>query len=120
MIPSVKTLAQITSYPTELRKVLEATSLKTLQDMLSAQYGATQGWVASCYHYPGFFELKMSMADELCETHGKEYIKRGKGTKSPSIHYLNAGDPYITTLLYVRGNYRVGCWGDIVERGNYA
>ena len=32
------------------------------------------------------------------------------------IEYVNKGDTYATTLLKVNGNYRIGCWGDEVER----
>lgn len=52
--------------------------------------------------------------------HGVEYIPRGRNTKSPSISYCNAGDPYQTTVLFYNEHYAVGCWGDLVERGNYA
>ena len=52
-------------------------------------------------------------------TFGVEYIAKGHNQKSPSITYLNSGDTYTSTILYVRGQFRVGCWGDIVERGNY-
>jgi len=31
------------------------------------------------------------------------------------IQYVNHGDSYAITLLKVNGNYRVGCWGDVVE-----
>lgn len=124
-LPSVQTLSKITSYPKELRKVLELTSMAELQTMLGnpnypVKFPKTVAWIAQCYHYPRFHELKMSMADELCETCGVEYIAHGKGSKSPAIEYCNAGDTYAVTLLYVNGAYRVGCWGDYVERGNYA
>lgn len=53
-------------------------------------------------------------------THGVERIDRGEGSKSPSILYLNTGDSYTQTLMYISGRgFRVGCWGDIVERGKY-
>ena len=50
---------------------------------------------------------------------GYEYIKHGHNAKSPAIHYVNMGDTYSTTVLFVRGNFQIGCWGNIVERGNY-
>ena len=53
-------------------------------------------------------------------TFGVEHIPHGSNQRSPAIDYLNAGDTYDLTLLYVRGQFRAGCWGDIVERGNYA
>lgn len=50
---------------------------------------------------------------------GVEYINKGKNRKSPSITYLNTGDSYGLTILYVKGRFRVGDWGSIVEIGNY-
>lgn len=51
---------------------------------------------------------------------GVEHIPRGNNAKSPAIDYVNCGDTYTTTLMYVHGRgYVVGCWGDIVERGDY-
>ena len=50
---------------------------------------------------------------------GVEYISRGNGAKSPAITYVNIGDTYDTTVMWVRGRFQVGSWGDIVECGNY-
>ena len=64
----------------------------------------------------------MLLAEAACPdlgTFGVEYIPEGHNMRSPAIEYLNAGDTYTDTLLYVNGRFRVGCWGDIVERGNY-
>ena len=64
----------------------------------------------------------MLLAEAACPdlgTFGVEYIPEGHGRHSPAIDYLNAGDAYTTTLLYVRGRFQIGCWGDLVERGNY-
>lgn len=52
-------------------------------------------------------------------TFGVEYIPAGSNKRSPAITYLNTGDCYDLTLMYVNGRFRLGCWGDIVERGNY-
>jgi hypothetical protein len=64
----------------------------------------------------------MLVAEKACQlgTFGVEYINKGSNRRSPAIDYLNTGDTYAVTLLYVNGRFRVGCWGDIVERGNYA
>ena len=64
----------------------------------------------------------MLLAEAACPdlgTYGVESIDCGHNRNSPSIEYLNSGDTYETTVLYVRGQFRVGAWGDIVERGNY-
>jgi hypothetical protein len=52
-------------------------------------------------------------------TFGVEYIPEGHNAKSPAIDYLNTGDTYATTLLYVNGQFRVGNWGYYVEQGDY-
>lgn len=52
-------------------------------------------------------------------TFGVEHIPAGYNKRSPEITYLNTGDTYDLTLLYVNGRFRLGCLGDIVERGNY-
>ena len=58
--------------------------------------------------------------NRMLDGFGDEYIASGRNAKSPSIHYINLGDTYRTTLMFVRGRWVVGCWGDIVERGNYS
>ena len=50
---------------------------------------------------------------------GVESIPEGHNQKSPAIQYVNMGDAYATTILYVNGNFSVGDWGTIVERGSY-
>lgn len=52
-------------------------------------------------------------------TFGVEHIPQGDDRRSPAIDYLNAGDPYAMTVLYVNGQFRAGDWGYYVERGNY-
>jgi hypothetical protein len=61
---------------------------------------------------------------------GAESIPPGDGPRSPSIEYVNRGDTYDPTILYLdgvshggrstgRGRWAVGSWGDVVERGRY-
>jgi len=121
-LPSVKTLATIAhERAKELRSVLELTKRSELEALLdSGKYPVTAKWYWQCYNPMAFGTAKLSIADEILNTHGVEYIQAGHGAKSPAIEYCNAGDTYAATLMYVAGKgYRVGCWGDIVERGNY-
>jgi hypothetical protein len=86
----------------------------------TGKYPATQKWYRACYNPMQVGTAKLSIADEILGTCGVEYIPAGRNAKSPAIEYCNAGDTYAATLMYVSGKgYRVGCWGDIVERGNY-
>lgn len=33
------------------------------------------------------------------------------------FEFINTGDPYVPTLIFTgSGNFRVACWGDIVEK----
>ena len=59
--------------------------------------------------------------------YGVEFVQRGSNAKSPEFYYLNTGDTYSPTIVFVHtpkwggGTYtcRLCSWGDIVERGNY-
>ena len=61
----------------------------------------------------------MHRINEIIGAEGVEYIPQGKNKRSPAITYVNMGDTYNTTVLLVNGRFRIGAWGDIVERGNY-
>ncbi len=131
-LPSVKTLATIAGERAiELRAVLEITERSELEALLelpadgggefSIKYPVTRAWYRSCYHPMDFGLAKLSIASEITGCYGVETIAAGSNARSPRIEYCNAGDPYATTLMYVSGRgYVVGCWGDIVEKGNYA
>lgn len=119
-LPTIKTLRTIAGdRAAELRRVLECNraALETLLD--SGKYPVTAAWYKSCYHPLDVSTTKLSIASEITECHGVEYIRSGRGAKSPSIEYVNTGDSYAPTLMWTGGRYRVGCWGDIVERGNH-
>jgi hypothetical protein len=62
---------------------------------------------------------RMERIDKVLRTYGVESTPPGKNQKSPAIVYCNTGETYDTTVLKINGRFRVGCWGDIVERGNY-
>lgn len=121
-LPSIKTLKTIVpERARELRAVLETTKRSEVEALLeSGKYPVTDAWYRQCYHPLEFQTTKLSIAGEIIGTYGVEYIPAGKGRRSPAIEYCNAGDAYTATLMYVSGKgYRVGCWGDIVERGSY-
>jgi len=66
------------------------------------------------------YVLKLTAINEILGAHVVEHIPAGSNAKSPAIDYVNMGDTYDATILRLPGGrYRVGCWGDIVERGSY-
>lgn len=105
--PSVKTLSAVFPDPKAAKRVLQMTRA----ELIATPQGAAL-WRA-CYHPPTTDAVRMEILNELAGTHGVE----GFQLRDDSwVEYLNAGDIYATTLLLVRGKYRVGCWGDIAKR----
>lgn len=72
-----------------------------------------------CHNSPPLSDLRMHALNAELGMFGVEYAK-GKG-RSRSFEYLNTGDTYATTIIRFENpaQYRIGSWGDIVERGNY-
>ena len=114
-IPSVKTLE--TAFPTKgkvLRQLLQSASAVR-------EHPAAIAFERQCYSSPDLYLLRLYAINAEIEGFGIEYIQ-GNGTRlSPSFDYINTGDTYNTTIIrFTDGRYRVGDWGTIVERGNYA
>lgn len=72
------------------------------------------------YHPHDRETLVMEALNEILEGYGVEYLQSSEDTphQADGIDYVNFGDPYIPTVMYDhrRECYRIGCWGDIVER----
>lgn len=65
--------------------------------------------------------MVLDAINNIVGTHGVEALHHPRSSNpegAPSWEYLNAGDPYATTLIYTRATdtLRIGCWGDIAER----
>lgn len=61
----------------------------------------------------------MQRINDIVNGYGVDYIPQGRNKRSPAIDFVNMGDTYNTTVMFVNGRFRIGSWGDIVERGNY-
>ena len=109
--PSIKTLLTIPGVDADkaaaLKRILTA-SRRELEEMPA---GAAR--VAECYHAPSTADLRLTCLDAELGTYGVEAFQDDKGQW---VEYCNAGDSYALTIIRWRGNYRVGCWGDIAER----
>ena len=117
--PSIKTIAAGLRIDGGMARTVREVLDGTLDPCdVSPQAAAYQ---QQCYHPPAKHELKLYAINELLGAHGVEYIDSGSGVNSPAMHYINTGDTYTATVLRLAGGrYRIGCWGDIVERGHYA
>lgn len=111
MVPSVRTICAI-------RGISHSQAVSIRHAM--HQYQLVQN--SPPYAYPPSIGTKAGVMSRICEiidAYGVEYIPQGKNKRSPAITYVNLGDTYDTTVLFVKGRFRIGSWGDIVERGNY-
>jgi len=112
MIPSVKTLMNLRMFDGALITRDDAKRIRSVLEDCETQCirsGRTY-WVR---------RETLARVDAVLRGCGVERIEPGNNMRSPAIDYVNMGDTYDTTLLLIRGRFRVGCWGDIVERGNY-
>ena len=72
----------------------------------------------NCYHRPTKHDLIAAALNQVLGTYGVEAIAADDCNvfAPPAIEYLNTGDTYALTLVYVRGKWKVSSWGDEVER----
>lgn len=106
--PSIKRLAEVFgSNAKEAKRVFGMSR----DELLATEAGAARE--RECYNPPKLWDLRMHVLDSLAETCGIEGFTTRKGEH---VEYLNAGDTYAATLVYFRGNYYIGCWGDYAER----
>lgn len=96
----------------------------TLETLIAERCPETQAYVSAMYSNPYDRQIwRVTVAlhaiDCIVGTHGVEGLGEGRsGDFAPPYEYLNAGDPYATTLIYSRRSHAcvIGCWGDIAER----
>lgn len=56
---------------------------------------------------------------EFLEQFGVQRIPAGTNQKSPEITYIDTGDLYDTTLMWVNNHVSIGYVAYLLERGNY-
>ena len=120
--PSVKTLMTIAGMEPDrarlLRRVLKTETrfgLKDLVEKFPDRFKAARDWLRSCYNPPSKIELKLEMANDLCDGYGVEGFGECNMFIGPPLLYVNMGDSYDTTLCRFRGAWRVACWADFAE-----
>ena len=113
-LPSIRTLeSAFPGHGRELRTLLE--SARAVRE-----HPAAVARRAECFHPPSLLDQRLHALNATAETCGVEYIAHRDDTYSETygIEYLNTGDSYASTLMFdhARGSWRVGSWGDVVER----
>jgi hypothetical protein len=110
----------------QIRKIMQGPAQGPIcrcGDAVELQNRGYYGLSDVCRYYSNGFHqglTRLERIDHILHTCGVERIAAGSNQRSPAILYCNAGDPYTTTVLKVRGRFRVGCLGALVERGKYA
>ena len=113
-LPSIRTLEE--TFPGMGR------TLRTLLESPAAvrAHPAAVSLADACYHAPSLSGLRLAALNAELGFHGVEYIRPGRGARSPGFEYLNTGDMYAPTIVrFSDGRYRVSGIGSIIERGNY-
>lgn len=107
--PSVKSIEQLTSRYTHpwMSPNLTARCIRAAMESLPAD------------SIDNIHPSAMEVINDLLGLYGVDRIPQGNNDQSPSILYCNSGDAYEITMMHIKGRYIIGCWGDIVERGNY-
>lgn len=113
------------------RRVMEARCVSELETLMGV-YSVTvnediyrtfthaRAWYCSCYNQPGYVLVKMYMLNDLLNGYGVEFQSAGTNAKSPQFEYVNMGDTYTATILYINGRgFKVTNCGTVIEKGNY-
>lgn len=96
-----------------------------LAALIEAKCPETHAYARSCYSDPYSSQMwrrtmVLHAIDQIVGTCGVEGLGPGDAFNgyAPPYEYLNAGDPYTTTLIYKRDtdNLYLGAWGPIAER----
>lgn len=107
--PSVKTLeSAFPGYGKALRAVFECS-----RDELIERYPAAAERDRTSYHPHKTYVLRLEALSVVGEFYGVDAIETESGEYA---EYLNAGDTYVTTIIYWRGNYRLQSVGDFAEQ----
>lgn len=118
MYPSIKSLQQIKDVTRQDAIAIRGIMARKVP-IPCGGCGKTDAQICTYYHDGACRPSRMRAIDRILRTCGVEYIPKGHNRRSPAIYYCNTGDTYDTTIMKINGRFRVGCWGDIVERGNY-
>jgi hypothetical protein len=99
----------------QVREIIRCLNPFLYLDERESSFPQTTAWRHTCYNPPSRRELRLSMLDEILHGYGVEVIANKAGRVR--VEYINMGDTYTATLIYVRGSRRftVGDWGTLME-----
>jgi hypothetical protein len=119
-IPSIKTIMRLTDFGHRPLDIDKAKHIRSIMCMADAHLCADQSLMSHPRTKGQIIRGALASINAILDGCGVERIEPGNNKRSPGIDYVNMGDTYADTVMVIRGRFRVGCWGDVVERGNYA
>lgn len=127
--PSLSSLVDTFGISTDDAKLLRALAksvddAEELEAIIAESCPKTADYVRQMHSDPwGSHMWRVTVAlhamDNIIGTHGVEGLGPGNSPSyAPPYEYLNAGDPYVATLIYSRkaDALSIGSWGDIAEK----
>lgn len=113
--PSVATLENsgisLECAPDLVRAIWKAESRAALYDV----YLPAAEIEREFYNQPFFRELKRQCINRAAGFYGVEYLGWHRRARE-DVYYLNAGDSYAATLVFIGRRVVVACWADYVEK----
>lgn len=113
--PSIKSLShqniRLECDPALVRAIWRAQGLTELRTVYPAA-----ARIIERQRFPDLASAKMESLNHAAGFHGVECLGYHK-RQCRHVFYLNAGDPYAPTLIFIGDRMTVGCWGDLVESG---
>lgn len=108
-LPSIKTLSRVFGDPKRARAILEMTRAQLIE-----QCPAAAERNRASYHPHKTYVLRLDALNAIdAGLHGVESVRLRNGQW---LEYLNTGEMYAETMIYMGGRYRVACLGDLLER----
>lgn len=108
--PSIKRLCEFKDVTPELAKRIrylwKEASRKEILSVLAP---------LKLHYYPTTWRGRMMAINLVAEYYGVEYLGRNKNGEG--VYYLNAGDTYTDTIMFINSRMILSSWGQLVESG---
>lgn len=114
---NARALQELKDVTPEMAKQIRAIWCYLSREELLAQHERAASYARQCHNEPSTIHLRRIAIDALIDTCGVEYLGKTRRSDDP-VYYCNAGDTYATTIIFSGPHLRVGCWGDLIERGS--
>lgn len=106
--PTIEELRTVFQYPEKVLDILTSDIEEVIKNYPGAKHRVNE-----CYNHPTDADIRLHAINYLEKFYGVDGVEVDF---NDYISYLQAGDIYDLTLLYYKGRYWIGNWGDEAER----